>query len=158
MFARFCVAVVLLFSPSIATAHEFWIDIHDYQVATEQNIVGDLVVGQGYRGAKFAFIPAQFEQFDLVHASGSVKVKSRIGDKPALDQAVGQDGLWVVVHETTDFRLTYNEPGVFEDFVAHEGLTGTLEKYKRLKRLVPKQTLPIPLIESVFAFLGSPTQ
>ena len=49
-----------------------------------------------------------------------------MGDNPALVMEAGADGLAVVVHETTDSRLTYTDFAVFQRFVAHKDFATAL--------------------------------
>jgi len=127
LFAIF--VTLVLITGRIASAHEFWISPQDYQVSPDAEVVADLRVGQSFNGGTFAFIPAHFNRFEMVHGNDVVTVRSRIGDVPALHQTVPSDGLWVIVHETTDQRLTYKDRETFEGFVTHKNLKGTLEAH-----------------------------
>lgn len=53
-------------------------------------------------------------------------VDGRLGDRPALNQVPPGEGLLVVVHETTDNKLTYSEFAKFEKFVTHKDARWTL--------------------------------
>lgn len=120
---------LVLISSQIASAHEFWISPQTYSVESGSPISADLRVGQNFEGGSFPYIPANFDRFELVHGNDVVKVKSRIGDRPALNQPAPSPGLWVVVHETTDQRLTYRDRETFVNFVTHKDLSGTLEAH-----------------------------
>lgn len=126
----FTLLLVSCLFPMNARAHEFWIAPEAFQIAPGDKVVASLRVGQNFNGSAQAFIPAHFQRFDLIHASGTRPVKSRIGDRPALNQPLDADGLWIVVHETQDLLLTYKEAHLFEEFATHKELTGTLESHK----------------------------
>ncbi len=113
-----------------ANAHEFWIAPEAYQVEEGDPVEARLRVGQGFVGAEQAYIPAHFSRFDMVQGGVVQPVKSRVGDRPALSQVPPEDGLWVIVHETTNFRLYYDEAETFRNFVTHKDLTGVLEAHE----------------------------
>lgn len=101
----------------------------NYIVEPGENVIADLRVGQGFEGSSFSYIPANFVRFELISGKDVRAVEGRIGDRPALDVAGLPAGLWVVVHETSDSRLTYQEWGKFTGFVDHKDLTGTLKNH-----------------------------
>lgn len=110
-----------------AFGHEFWISPLKYQVEAGENIVADIRVGQNFAGSAFSFIPDRFVRFDMIHGDRNMPVPGRIGDRPALNVKPPEDGLWVLVHETTDSILTYHEWEKFVSFVAHKDLADVLE-------------------------------
>ncbi|SPF77867.1 DUF4198 domain-containing protein [Pseudoprimorskyibacter insulae] len=113
----------------IATAHEFWIDPHGYQVAEGDPIVADLRVGQDFQGSVYAYIPANFTRFELVQGDAVAPVEGRAGDRPALNMAAPGDGLAVVVHVTKDYLLTYSEREKFVNFVTHKDFAWALDQH-----------------------------
>jgi len=117
----------LLVSALPAIGHEFWISPQTYQVKTDENIVADLRVGQAFKGSALAYLPPNIERFELVSGEKTVPVGGRIGDRPALDMTAPGDGLWVVVHETSDSLLTWDTWEKFVGFVEHKKLDNTLE-------------------------------
>lgn len=119
----------LLISTSAVFSHEFWISPEKYQVDSGENLVASLRGGQRFSGGPFSFLPQRFARFQLVKGDLEVDVEGRIGDRPALNMAAPEDGLWVVVHETTDSRITWKEWEKFAGFVEHKKLAGTLENH-----------------------------
>ena len=117
------------FVPASALAHEFWIEAEDYTPEAGEPIALDLAVGQGFRGNAQSYNPARERRTALFGPDGEVPVTSRIGDRPAVVQAVPGSGLLIAVHETTDSPLTYGDPAIFRQFVREEGLDGTLERH-----------------------------
>lgn len=122
-------AVSLLISTSAGFGHEFWIQPDKYQTILGEPLVAKLVGGQKFSGSQFSFVPKKFERFDLVHDGQIVPVEGRIGDRPALQMDVKKTGLWIIVHETTDTRLTYQDWDTFEGFVVHKNLGDTLVQH-----------------------------
>ena len=115
--------------PTLAHAHEFWIEAEDYRLTQGEDVVLDFHVGQGFRGNAQNYNPARERRTALIGPEGEVPVASRIGDRPAIDQPVPGEGLLIAVHETADATLTYRDPDLFERFVEEEGLDGTLERH-----------------------------
>ncbi|MEM9320222.1 MAG: DUF4198 domain-containing protein [Pseudomonadota bacterium] len=103
-----------------ATAHEFWIDALNYQVAAGEVIAGDLRVGTEFSGAPYSFIPRNFTRFEVWIDGAPRLVERRLGDLPALVMEDLPDGLAIVAHETTDTTLTYTEWERFVAFSEHK--------------------------------------
>jgi uncharacterized GH25 family protein len=122
-------ATLVLVSSQIASAHEFWISPKSYSVGAGATVEADLRIGQNFEGGSFPYIPADFDRFEMVQGKDVVSVRSRIGDRPALNQDLPSSGLWIIVHETTDQRLTYKDRETFVNFVTHKDLAGTLEAH-----------------------------
>lgn len=128
-----------------ASAHEFWISPEQYQIAEGAQLTAHLRVGEGFEGGSYSYIPDRFVRFEAGPAQALSPVAARVGDRPALAMPVEEDGLWLVVHETTDSFLTYREAQKFTDFIemhdlgeieaahAARGLpeTGFRESYRR---------------------------
>lgn len=92
-------------------------------------VVAQLLGGQEFSGSGFSFVPQRFERFDLVQGNQVVAVQGRVGDRPAMNMAMPNDGLWVIVHETKDTILTYKDWETFQGFVEHKDLGDTLERH-----------------------------
>ncbi len=115
---------------SAAIGHEFWISPETYQLQSGDAIQADLRGGQKFSGGPFGFLPQRFARFDLVQGDQIVPVQGRIGDRPALNMAAPGDGLWIVVHETTDSKITWDEWEKFAGFVSHKKLGTALIDHK----------------------------
>ncbi len=118
--------VSLCLNTGAALGHEFWISPEKYVVDPGQPIVAALRSGQKFSGGPFSYLPPRFVRFELIRGELVIPVEGRIGDRPALNMAVPEAGLWVVVHETTDSSLTWDEWERFEGFVTHKDLDDTL--------------------------------
>ena len=113
-----------------AAAHEFWIDPAAYQIQPGTEIEASLRVGEEFNGASYPYRPSQITRFDLVMGDTVTPVEARIGDNPALGMPAPSEGLVVVVHETTDSRLTYTDFAKFEKFVAHKAFPTAIADHK----------------------------
>lgn len=114
---------------SLASAHEFWISPDAYVVANGEQVQAQLRVGQEFSGGGYSFNPRNFNRFDLVQGDTVTPVKGRLGDTPALNMAAPQEGLLVVVHETTANTLTYTQMEKFGNFARHKDFEWALDAH-----------------------------
>lgn len=128
-FQSLIAAVFLTCSTTTAFAHEFWISPLQFTIDPGEAIVADLRVGQVFEGSSMSFLPNAFRRFDLAQSGNLAPVEGRMGDRPAMSQAVADDGLAIVIHETTDSVLTWEEFAKFEDFVRHKDAAWTLSAH-----------------------------
>lgn len=129
MFLRCLTATCFILSVQPSLAHEFWISPERYQIAPGETAAASFRVGEKFKGPAFSYIDRQSTRFDLVLGDEITAVSARSGDNPALDVALAEDGLWIVVHETSDSTLTYRDRSKFEAFVAHKAFPDTLEQH-----------------------------
>lgn len=105
---------------SVATAHEFWIEPKEFQVAPGEQISAQLKNGQNLQGISLAYFDRNITRFDVIIGDKINPVEGRMGDSPALDMSAPANGLVVVVHETTPSFVTYKEWEKFLAFAAHK--------------------------------------
>lgn len=129
-FAVLSFPIIALLGALPSAAHEFWIDPIDYFVAPEETIVANLRVGQRFEGSAMSYIPRNFSRFEVAQGSGVMPVQGRLGDRPALNRSAGDDGLAVVLYETTDTVLTYDDWAVFERFTTHKDFAEVMERHR----------------------------
>lgn len=106
------------------TAHEFWLSPDRYVVPEGAPLRVHIRVGQGMVGNPFSYVPRRTERFEVLGPDGPLPFAPVVGDRPAVARAAAPDGLVVVVHETTDSRLTYRDWTKFGAFAAEKGLDG----------------------------------
>ncbi|MEX5728175.1 hypothetical protein Ga0609869_001528 [Rhodovulum iodosum] len=112
-----------------ARAHEFWIEPQGWQVPAGTDIVADIRVGQDFKGPEYSYFPPNFARFELVMGETSTPVPGRLGDRPAMTMPAPAPGLAIIVHETTDKRLTYTEWETFVGFVTHKAFADALARH-----------------------------
>lgn len=122
-------AIAVCAVPFSGSAHEFWIDPQAYQVPVGGTLVATLRVGETFKGSEQSYLERNFERFDLTCDGVLSPVPGRSGDRPALNVAVPQEGLCVVIHQTRDYTLTYREWQKFVNFVEHKDFEGVLEAH-----------------------------
>ncbi|MEM6635695.1 MAG: DUF4198 domain-containing protein [Pseudomonadota bacterium] len=129
---RYCAfgGLALFLATTVAQAHEFWIEPLAFQVAAGEDIAADLKVGQNFVGSAYSYNPNRFRRFEMVTGDKTAPVPGTIGDRPAVRVLAEQDGLAILVHETTDNTLTYAEWQKFVDFVAHKDLVPGIEAHR----------------------------
>ena len=117
---------VILAAP--LSAHEFWIDPVETQVESGGTVAADIRVGEKFKGAAYAYLPPNFERFELVVGDQIVPVEGRAGDRPALQMEAPADGLVVVVHQTRAYDLTYDSFDKFRGFLEHKDALWALDR------------------------------
>lgn len=113
-----------------AKGHEFWIDPEVFTPEVGGPIVADLRVGQEFRGSGMSYLPPEFRRFDYLLGDRIEAVPGRIGDRPAVQMDAPDDGLMVLVHETTDKIVTYREMEKFGNFVRHKDAEWVLDVHR----------------------------
>jgi uncharacterized GH25 family protein len=122
--------MAFLLSTVGAKAHEFWLSPDDYTISRENQMSVRLRVGSGMKGVPLPYLPNDVARFEVVQGDMVSPVTARMGDNPALVMEVKVDALAVVVLETMDSRLTYDEFATFETFVAHKDFKTALADHK----------------------------
>lgn len=105
-----------------ANAHEFWIDPQDFTVDVGETLLADLRVGQEFAGAAMSYLPRNFDTFTVMNGGTTTEVDGRFGDIPALSMGDLNDGLAVIVHQTTANQITWSEWERFLNFAIHKDL------------------------------------
>lgn len=83
-------------------------------------MVANLRNGQNFEGITLAWFDNRFTRFELAQGGSVQPVEGRIGDSPALNATAPEDGLLVILHETTPASLTYKEWEKFLKFAKHK--------------------------------------
>lgn len=128
-FRSAAVFFVLITSATSALAHEFWISPDHYQIAPGEQVTANLRVGQNFEGPSFSYMPQNFVRFEIGAPAALASVDGRMGDRPAVVTTAGEAGLLLVVHETTDSRLTYSDWSKFTGFVERHDLGNAIAQH-----------------------------
>jgi cobalt/nickel transport protein len=119
-FSRFILAAALSIPAAASSAHEFWIEPQRFQVESGEDMAIDLKNGQNFVGTRLSYFQNQFTRFELAQGDTLIPAEGRTGDRPALKATAPQDGLLVILHESTPGRLKYTEWAKFAKFAAHK--------------------------------------
>lgn len=128
--SRLVLAVTLSLSATSVFSHEFWIEPQKFQVENDEIMEIDLKNGQNFVGSKLSYFEKQFSRFELAQGDMLTPAQGRSGDQPALTTSVDQDGLLVVLHETTPTTLKYKEWAKFAKFAAHKNFQNAEADHK----------------------------
>lgn len=113
--------IFILFLAAVpAHAHELWIDPTEYQPALGQPIVAEIFNGQNFAGNHLVYLPRFFDRFEIIAANAQALVKSRLGNRPALNQPSLGDGLHIIVFQSRPDTLNYATFEKFEAFALHK--------------------------------------
>ncbi|MEM1302281.1 MAG: DUF4198 domain-containing protein, partial [Pseudomonadota bacterium] len=82
-----------------------------------------------FKGGALSYIDRNTARFEVILGGQTFEHGSTLGDRPALSRTIPGSGLAVVVHETTDNRLTYRDWQKFINFVEHKDFEGALERH-----------------------------
>lgn len=123
-----CAAVAMWVGAPV-WAHEFWISPTEYRVAEGAPLMANIRVGEDFKGGAYAYAPPNVRRFEIVMGDQVMPVTGRAGDRPALNMAVPDQGLAIVVHVTRDYTLTYKEAEKWANFVNHKDFRGALERH-----------------------------
>ncbi len=119
----------LVLACGTAKAHEFWIAPEAYQVPKAAPITAHLRNGQEFVGAALPYLPNSYARFEVTQGDMTRAVEGRLGDSPALTFAPEIEGLAIIVLETTDSSLTYDEFEKFSAFTKHKDFQGALPEH-----------------------------
>jgi cobalt/nickel transport protein len=135
-----CVIVPLVtffafFSAQPSFAHELWIDGQNFQAQSDETIRLDLRNGENFKGSAQAYFKSRVKSFYWSLNQTTYQVEARMGDIPAFSATPGEDGLMVVVYESTPSSLTYRDWAKFDAFIQHKDL-GPIEEMHEARGLL----------------------
>lgn len=108
---------------SPVSAHEFWIEPHDFSVDANTQIQADLRVGQDFKGDIFPYIPSRFAAFKSYDSLGEKDVGGVTGDLPALAMTPRTEGLSIFTYVSSGERIRFRAWEKFATYLDLEGLT-----------------------------------
>ncbi|WP_417434041.1 DUF4198 domain-containing protein [Hoeflea sp.] len=117
-----CALVGAMLVASPVSAHEFWIEPHDFRVPPEAEIHADLRVGQDFKGDAFPYIHSRFAAFKLHDRLGETDVDGIAGDLPALNLTPRTEGLSIFTYVSGGERIRFRDWEKFASYLALEGL------------------------------------
>ncbi|MBO6837905.1 MAG: DUF4198 domain-containing protein [Alphaproteobacteria bacterium] len=112
-----------------SAGHEFWIEPYAYRVDSGAPIIGNTKTGQDFKGYRHLYLPQRFTRFELHGPDGVRDVAGIVGDVPALNAETGADGLHVVVYQSTQQTVDFDDWAIFEGYLEDEGLPPLLDRH-----------------------------
>ena len=86
--------------------------------------------GQEFKGIELGYFDDRTNTFDWVQNNNRSAVQSRAGDFPAMAMATNQDGLMVLIYQTTASKLQYNKWEKFVAFAEHKDFPNIEARHK----------------------------
>lgn len=132
-------AIVLFSSAMQAVAHEYWLDPVGTRWVAGGELQADIRNGQEFLGTTLPFDPAAFARAGLISDSHRQGLDGRLGDYPAIRLSLQDEGLNLLLLETTRRELRYNDFEAFETFLDYHGLHDIAERHQA--RGLPRQNI-----------------
>jgi uncharacterized GH25 family protein len=126
-------AFVVLVLMSQTTAHEFWLEPVKFQIKVGENLQVHEKVGQDFKGNQYVYLSSAYESLNITQGDKTRSVTSKLGDLPAINEAVEGEGLVILSAETTPSDVTYEKWDKFSSFIKSKGLDWVLIKHKERK-------------------------
>ena len=114
-------AVVLVLSPKLVLAHDFWIEPSTFHPSPGDSVTAALRVGQKLQGDPLPRMPMLIEHFVLRSRSGETPLLGITGEDPAGSATVREGGLQWIGYQSNPYPVTL-EAKKFEDYLRDEGL------------------------------------
>lgn len=111
-------------------AHEYWIEPLDFTAATQQDVEAHLKVGSDFKGQMLSYIPQFSVGYQLTTEQGSIELKGRAGDRPALIFTPEISGLNILTYQTTKNRVTFAKMEKFTSYLATQGMSEIAERHR----------------------------
>ena len=113
-----------------AFAHEFWFMAEDFTLDGGTQVRAHIRNGSHMVGVDLPYLPDNLPRFEVVLGDTVTPITARLGDSPAVNVAVAGTGLAVLVAQTTDLTVTYDEFAVFQTFTQHKAMPQIAEEHK----------------------------
>jgi uncharacterized GH25 family protein len=114
-----------------------WIEPLKFSIEPQKKIYAHEKVGQNFKGNSYSYLASSFEQFNITEGGKTRPIKSRLGNKPAVQERVDNEGLVILSAISTPSELTYETREKFEKFIKSEKLDWVFEAHK--KRGLPEK-------------------
>jgi len=113
-------------------AHELWLAPLQWQVKPGEDIRVAVQLGSGFSGSQQIYMPAAFSRFDLAAPSGLSPVAGRMGDRPAGQATPVEEGLHLLLYETTPRLVRYDHLDDFAAFAEEKGYPEARNRHRAL--------------------------
>ncbi len=130
-------SMIAILSSSHVFAHEFWLEPINFKITLNERLRVHEKVGQDFKGNKYAYLASSYKSLDITLGKNTRAIKSRLGDLPAVNERVEEEGLAVISAETTPSTVTYETWGKFSNFINNKKLEWVFDAHK--KRNLPEK-------------------
>lgn len=126
MFKNLVCFIVIAFTASSVSAHDFWLEPDRYTTDPGKEIGIDWRIGEGFLGETLVYLPFNAERAEVWNDGKVRKLSPRFASKPALKVPAPNTGTAIVITVTPEFELTYDSWEEFESFVTKEKIPYSL--------------------------------
>jgi Domain of unknown function (DUF4198) len=119
---------------SAVFAHEFWLDVVNYQPKVGDGVPVLHRTGQKFLGDSYPFLKAWSKRFVVIDARGERPIKAIEGDDPAAEVKFRVPGLAILAYQRTPDTLEFENFAKFESYLADEGLEAFGAQHRALKK------------------------
>jgi len=121
----------MLISPISVSAHEMWIEPSQYTIEAGDTLFAHEKVGRKFKGNIYAYLDSNFEYLNITLGDKTRKIKSRLGDLPAIQEKTLDEGLHIITARTTASELIYETADKFANFLKEDGLSWVSSEHKK---------------------------
>ncbi|MEM0900545.1 MAG: DUF4198 domain-containing protein [Pseudomonadota bacterium] len=135
MFTKSLFAAVFagaLFFCEHGLAHEMWLQPQNFQIAADEMIDVDIIVGEDFAGTSYGFSPNNFRRLEVSKDGDRKDVGSEVGAKPAVSEVPFGPGLHVVTYQSANLVTSYSTVERFGRFLESKGLGEFTAKHEAL--------------------------
>lgn len=113
-----------------AQAHEFWLLPEDFTIEAGAQVRVSLRNGQKMVGVDLPYLPENLPRFELVMGDAVTTIAARVGDQPAINLPAPGNGLAILVAETIDLTVPYDDFAGFVRFAEHKAMPQAIVDHK----------------------------
>lgn len=140
------VIVTFALNSNLLVAHEMWIEPLDFTIKPKDKIFAHNKVGQNFKGNSYAYLDKNFKHLNIHQEKFDRPVKSRLGDKPFIQETINDAGLVILSAISNGNTLTYKSEEQFRKFISAEKLNWVFKEHK--KRRLPSKGFTETFIRS----------
>ncbi len=133
---KFFSALILFIVSTQVIAHEFWLEPINFRINVDEKLRAHEKVGQDFKGNKYSYLDSSYKSLNITIGDKTRATRSRLGDLPAVNEIVKEEGLAVLSAVTTPSIVTYKTWDKFESFVKNKGIEWVISVHK--KRNLPE--------------------
>ena len=111
-------------------AHEFWFMPEDFTIDGGTQVRANIRNGSHMVGADLPFLPENLPRFEVILGDTVTPITARMGDIPAASTVVAGTGLAVLVAETIDLTVTYDDFAKFQSFTEHKAMPQIVDQHR----------------------------
>lgn len=81
-------------------------------------------------GVELPYLPENLPRFEVILGETVTPIVARLGDIPAINQTIEGTGLAIVVGETIDLLVTYDDFTKFQGFTEHKAMPQIVDRHR----------------------------